>query len=133
MTAQISAIFNFFIYFVYAVAITLLFITIYIRITPYKEFELIKNNNIAAVSSLSGALFGFIIPLASAIIHSVGFFDMILWSAIALCVQLSVFLAIKRCLPEIGQAIEEGSIAKGLFLGCCSFAAGIINAACMSY
>ena len=47
IVAQFSGIVKFFIYFLTSVFLTLLFLTLYIRITPYKEFSLINNGNAA--------------------------------------------------------------------------------------
>ncbi len=133
ITAQIPGIVKFLVYFVSAIVLTAFFLVIYVRVTPYKEFELIDHGNVAAAYSLSGALFGFIIPLASAIIHSVNVFDMILWGIVALVVQIIVFFLVRSLFKKLVDAIREGIVSKGLFLGALSLAAGILNAACMSY
>lgn len=101
--------------------------------TPYREFELIKTGNPAAAWSLGGALLGFVVPLASAVINSVGFLDMLLWGAVALGVQIMVYLLVRQIFKGLAAAIEEGMAAKGTFLAACSLAVGILNAACMSY
>lgn len=132
IVAQFSNILKFFAYFITSLVLTALFLVVYIRITPYKEFDLIDNGNIAAACSLCGALFGFIIPLASAIIHSVNFLDMMLWGAVALGVQIMVYQLVRQLCKDLPTAIQEGSVAKGLLLGGLSVAAGILNAACMS-
>ena len=44
-----------------------LFVWIYSRITPYREFELIAENNNAAAIALGGAVIGFTLPLVAAI------------------------------------------------------------------
>jgi putative membrane protein len=131
--SQVPGIVKFLVYFLSAVSLTALFLVIYIRVTPYKEFDLINKGNAAAACSLSGALLGFIIPLASAIIHSVNYLDMVLWGAVALIVQILVFFIVRFLLKQLTDAIQEGVMAKGLFLGALSLAAGILNAACMSY
>jgi putative membrane protein len=131
--SQVPGIVKFLAYFLSAVILTALFLVIYIRVTPYKEFDLINKGNTAAACSLCGALLGFIIPLASAIIHSVNYFDMILWGAVALIVQILIFFVVRLMLRGLTDAIQEGIVAKGLFLGALSLAAGILNAACMSY
>ena len=133
IVAQFSGVVKFLVYFIAALGLTSLFLIVYMRITPYKEFDLIDNGNTAAACSLSGALFGFIIPLASAIIHSVNFFDMLLWGAVALGIQVLVYLLVRQLFKGLPAAIEEGIVSKGLFLGALSMAAGILNAACMSY
>lgn len=57
-------------YFVAAALLLAAFLAIYGRITPYAEFVLIRQGNSAAAISLSGAMLGFALPLASAIAHS---------------------------------------------------------------
>jgi len=133
ITSQIPGIIKFLVYFVSALILTALFLVIYVRVTPYKEFDLIDHGNAAAAYSLSGALFGFIIPLASAIIHSVNFSDMILWGIVALTVQILVYFLVRSLFKKLNDAIREGIVSKGLFLGALSLSAGILNAACMSY
>lgn len=133
MASQFSGLVQFLAYFIAALVLTTFFLIVYMRITPYNEFELIDQGNTAAACSVSGALFGFIIPLASAIIHSVNFLDMLLWGAVALGIQVLSYLLVRLLFKDLPSAIQEGIVAKGLFLGALSMAAGILNAACMSY
>ena len=102
-------------------------------VTSHHEASLIRQGNAAAAISFSGALLGFTLTLASAIIHSVSLIDMMVWSAIAIVVQLAVFLLVDRCLREISKHIEAGNIAAGTTLAAASLAIGIVNAACMTY
>lgn len=133
IAAQLSGLLKFALYFSASLGLTALFLVVYVRVTPYREFELIKNGNPSAAWSLGGALLGFVVPLASAVINSVGFFDMLLWGAVALGVQIMVYLLVRQTFKGLAAAIEEGMASKGMFLGACSLAAGILNAACMSY
>jgi putative membrane protein len=130
---SISGLPAFALYFVVSVALVALFLVIYLRITPYREIALIRQGNVAAALSLSGTIMGFVIPLAHAIAQSVSLPDMLLWGGIALLVQLLVFMVATRVIPGIGKDISEGKIAQGTFLGALSLAAGILNAACMTY
>ncbi|HEX4333683.1 MAG TPA: DUF350 domain-containing protein [Usitatibacter sp.] len=118
-----------------AVALVLLglFIAIYVRITPYQEIALIREGNMAASFSLSGAVLGFIAPLASAVQHSANLVDMAIWGVIALLVQLAAFVAVKLMLPSITRDIPAGNGAQGFFLGSLSLAVGLLSAACMSF
>lgn len=109
------------------------FVSLYVRITPYREIALIREGNVAAACSLSGTLLGMVVPLASAVHHSVNPIDMAIWGFIALAVQLLVFGIARITLPNIVVDIPNGKIAPGIFLGAVSVAAGILNAACMSY
>jgi putative membrane protein len=124
---------DFLVYLAVALVLAGLFIAIYIRVTPYREIALIREGNMAAAYSLSGALIGFVIPLASAIEHSVGLVDMAIWGLIAMLIQLAAYVAVKVAIPAIGTDIPAGKTAQGFFLGAVSLAVGILNAACMSY
>jgi putative membrane protein len=118
-----------------AVSLTLLavFVVVYIRVTPYREIALIREGNMAASFSLSGSLLGFIVPLASAVQHSVGLVDMAIWGLIAMAVQIAAFVVVKLLIPSITQDIAAGKGAQGFFLGALSLGVGLLNAACMSY
>src|SRR5687768_299150 len=120
-------------YFVCSLALLGLFLVIYVRITPYREFALIREGNAAAAASLSGAMIGFVIPLARSISQSANLADMALWGVIALVVQLLVYFIATRLMPGIVGDIPAGKVGPGVFLGALSIATGILNAACMTY
>jgi len=110
-----------------------LFIVVYIRITPYREIALIREGNIAAAASLSGALLGYCTALASAIANSVSVIDMSFWGLVALVIQLLAFGIARLLIPGIISDIPNNKIASGIFLGALSLGLGMINASCMTY
>ncbi len=116
-----------------ALAVLAVFLLIYVWITPYQEFKLIRDGNIAAAISLSGATMGFTIPLAKAVAQSGNLLDMLVWAGIALLVQLLAYVTARMLIPGITKGIPEGKIAQGTFLGMLSLATGVLNAACMTY
>jgi putative membrane protein len=124
---------DFLVYFAACVVYVAAFLAIYVHVTPYREFTLIREGNAAAAASLSGSLLGFVLPLASTVVHSVNLLDMAIWAAIALVVQVLVFLAIRALMPDLVRHIPEGKAGSGVFLGAASLAAGILNAACLTY
>jgi putative membrane protein len=124
---------DFLLYFGLSIVFVLLYLAIYVRVTPYREFALIRAGNPAAAASLAGSLIGFVLPLASAVVNSVNPWDMGLWAAIALAVQIMVYLAVRFIVPDVTRHIPEGKVGAGVFLGVVSLAAGILNAACMTY
>ena len=124
---------DFLVYFGLSVLFVALFLAIYVHVTPYREFALIRQGNAAAAASLSGSLLGFVLPLASTVVHSVNLWDMALWAAIALAVQILVYLAVRGLLPDLIRHIPEGKAGSGVFLGAASLAAGVLNAACLTY
>src|SRR5919109_2014058 len=111
---------DFLVYFGLAVLYVAVFLAIYVQVTPYREFALIRQGNAAAAASLSGSLLGFVLPLASTIVYSVNLWDMALWAAIALAVQIIVYLVVRVLLPDLVRHIPEGRIGPGAFLGAAS-------------
>lgn len=133
LTQSLAGLPAFLSYFAAAIGLLALFLLAYIFITPYREIALIRQGNPAAAASLGGAILGFVLPLASAITHSIGLLDMAVWGLVALVVQLLVYLAARLLLPELIRDIPAGRTATGVFLGALSVAVGILNAACMTY
>jgi putative membrane protein len=123
----------FIIYLAVALALLAIFVFIYIRLTPHREITLIREGNVAAAISLSGAMIGFTIPLSKAIAQSANLPDMLTWAGIALVVQLLAYVVARMLIPGISLAISEGKVAQGVFLGVLSLATGILNSACMTY
>ena len=124
---------DFLVYLAVSLVLLAFFIAIYIRVTPYRELALIREGNMAASFSLSGAVLGFVIPLAAAVQHSVSLIDMAIWGLIAMVVQIAAFVVVKMMVPGLTRDIPEGKGAQGFFLGCVSLGVGLLNAACMSY
>src|SRR3954467_3333027 len=65
---------NFAAYFAVGGALTALFVALYSNMTPHREIALIRAGNVAAAIGLTGALVGFVIPLASVVAHSAGIY-----------------------------------------------------------
>ncbi len=130
---SITGLAPFALYFLVSLALLVLFLLIYVRITPYREIELIREGNTAAAASISGAMIGFVLPLGHAIAQSGNLADMVLWGLVGLVVQLLVYGAATRVLPGISSDIPAGKTSQGIFLGALSVATGILNATCMTY
>jgi putative membrane protein len=124
---------NFFAYFACALALLGLFVSLYLRLTPYAELQLIRDGNLAAAYALLGTLLGFVLPLASSIAHSVSLRDMLVWGSVAMLVQALVYLIVARLVPELKAGIAANQVAHGVLLGGLALCIGIINAACMVY
>ena len=107
-------------YFFIGVAMVIIFLFIYSKITPHNEWQLIKNNNTAASLAFSGTLLGYVIPLSSAAI-------------IALVIQLLVFAGVRLYMPALSEKIINHNTAAGMFMGTAALAGGIFNAACMTW
>lgn len=115
-------------YFLTALLLLSAFLAVYVRITPYNEFELIGQNNAAAAISLAGACIGFALPMAAAIYFTHNLLEMLKWAAITGAAQIAVFTLLRRFAP----AIEQGHTAPAIFLCAMSVATGVLNAVCIS-
>jgi len=123
---------NFVRYVVVGFALAALFLWIYVLVTPWPEFALIRAGNAAAATALVGALLGFCLPLANTIAHSVSLTDVVLWSLVALAVQVLVHVGMRLMLPHLKQAIEADRPAAGITAAGFSVCFGLINAACLT-
>jgi len=130
---SLSGLFDFCKYFVAAIGFTAVFCQIYCWVTPYDELKLVREGKIAPAISFGGALIGFVLPLYSAITHSVGFLDMLIWAAIALVIQITVFGMVRMIFKDLVREIENDHTAAATLLAFCSIAIGILNAASMTY
>lgn len=133
MMINIATIPNFFLYFAASLVLLFAFVIIYTTVTPHREFALIRTGNVAAALSLGGALLGFALPLASAVIHSSSLIDMLMWGAIALVIQIAAFMVIRVVQSGLCDDIRDGKVASGLLLAAVSLAVGVLNAACITY
>lgn len=119
-------------FFVVAAILALVYVVIYTFITRHNEFDLIKQNSVAASIAFSGSLIGFCLPVASAMLSSVTILEMVVWGIVALIVQIIVYLLVRMPMPRVSERIEANEIAAGIWLGSASLAGGILNAASMT-
>lgn len=122
----------FLVYFGVSIGLLLLFAFVYTRITAHDEFALIRAGKSAAAVALGGSLLAFVLPLCSALIHSVSLADFLIWAGIALVIQLATFFAVRVFIPNLSERIARNEMASGLFVALASLAVGAINAACMT-
>ena len=115
-----------------AVALTLIYVTIYMWVTPHNEIGLIRENNSAAAIAFGGSLLGFCLPLASAISNSASLLDCAIWGGVALVVQIGIFFVVRLPVSKISERIEKNEISSGVWLGAASISGGVLNAAAMT-
>jgi putative membrane protein len=119
-------------YFCLTAVAVIAFLLIYMRITPYNEFELIRKNGVGAAIALGLSLLGFALPLASAVAHAADLVDCAIWAVIALVVQLITFYAARIPVPDLSGRIAAGDLAPAIWLGLASLTAGLLSAASMT-
>lgn len=121
----------FIVYFCTAIIAVVAYLLVYTRVTPHDEFELIRANVPGAAISLGLSLLGFTMPVVTAMTHAADVLDCLMWSAIALVVQIAVYFIVKVPVPNLSGRIAKGELAPALWLGLSSLSAGVLNAAAM--
>ncbi len=131
LTNLVASLPSFLAYFAVAMAVLAVFVAIYVGVTPYREFALIREGNAAAAASLGGTLIGFALPVANVIRNSRTLVELVVWAAVACVVQLATYLVVRLAVPGLARDIPAGKVAPALFLAALSIAVGLVNAACM--
>lgn len=123
----------FLVYFCTGLVAVIVYLLVYTRITPHDEFKLIRDNVPGAAISLGLSLLGFVLPVVSAMTHASNVIDCLIWSVIALIVQIIVYFVVRIPVPNLSNRIAAGELAPAIWLGLSSLAAGALNAASMIY
>ena len=116
-------------YLLTATAIYLLAIMVYVKLTPHKELELIQSGNVAAAVHFSSLIISMALPVASCLVNKFSLYDVGLWTAFSLVLQLFLFrmtdYIIFRGMPE---RIERDEIGPALVLGAFKLSGSLILA-----
>lgn len=127
---------SFGLYFSTALAIFILFLFLYAKVTPYDDYQMIfEQNNTASALGFGGAVLGVTIPMYSALVHSVSYSDFAMWAGIAIAIQLIFAFVLTRLSGRFSlkSHIENGDVAAGAMMAFMSISIGLLNAGSMSY
>jgi putative membrane protein len=119
-------------FFITGVILIVVFMAIYVLVTPHKEFALVQQGDTAAGFAFGGTLIGYALPVSKAVAEAPTVLDMAVWSVIGLAIQLIVYFAVRLLVPGISKKIEENNVGAGVFLAAASIAIGMINAGAMN-
>ncbi len=103
----------------------------YMRLTPFNEFALIRQGNVAAGVVAMGSLIALSLPIAATLASSHVVLDIILWGLVALIIQLLAFVLATRLMRDLPAMVESGNVAAGLLVIGIQIAIAIINAGAM--
>ncbi|MCU6497707.1 DUF350 domain-containing protein [Rugamonas sp. A1-17] len=126
------AIQNYLIHLLLAAVLLAVFFKAYTWMTPFDEVLLIRQGNFAAALSLGGALIGFSVTIASALVHTADYREFSAWALGAMVVQMLAYAITTRALNMAKDQIEGNNAAFGGLLGAISISIGAINGACIS-
>ena len=105
---------------------------IYTRITPHDETALIREGNVAASISLSGAVIGMALPLAFSLSVSISLWDIAIWGVVALVLQLLAYRLVDLFLKDMSGRIMAGEIGPAIALLSFKLGTAFINSAAIS-
>jgi putative membrane protein len=107
-------------------------VAIYTAVTPFREFHLVREGNVAAGIALAGTLVSLAIPLAATLASSLVTLDILLWGLVALVLQLLAFLLAARLVPGLRGMIEADNSAAACVLVGVQLAVALLNAGAMA-
>lgn len=126
----------FLLFFLTAIAVSILFLYLYAKVTPYDDYELIfEKKNVSASIGFGGAILGLSIPLYSALISSVSYFDFLIWALVAMLIQLvfAYLVTHRKGKFSFVEKIEDDVLPVGVLMAFLSISIGLLNAGSMSY
>jgi putative membrane protein len=128
----LQAIYAFLLYFVTGLGLTALFTCAYVAITPFNEFEQIREGKVGPAYTLSGAMLGFTFPLLSASYHGISFTEFLVWGIITGIVQVATFWAFYLVFSRDGvtwaRMMDDRNAGAAIFYGALSIVIGLFNA-----
>ncbi|MEZ5999804.1 DUF350 domain-containing protein [Hyphomonas sp.] len=103
--------------------------TIYVLLTPWKEFAEVRRGNTAAGFALGGAIAGLALPMSSALASSITLIDFAIWGIVALLLQLIVYRLVDLLLGGLPKRIEGDELGAAAVLVSAKLASALILAA----
>jgi putative membrane protein len=104
---------------------------VYVRLTPFRERDLVMRGNPAAGTMLAGAILALSIPLAAMLATSGALIDIVVWGVVALILQLVTLGIVSLLMRNLGGMIEAGNVAAAVTLAGAQLAVALLNAAAM--
>ena len=117
--------------FIVCIALLVVGIVIYTKVTPFRERELIREGNVAAATVLSGAVVALAIPLAALLATTISVLDIIVWGIVAILLQLITVIITCHLMRGMRDMIIDGKVAAALLIVAAQLAIGLLNAAAM--
>jgi putative membrane protein len=118
--------------FVAALVLLGIGIVAYTWLTPFSEWRLVREGNVAAGVMVLGTLVALSLPLAATLASSLVVLDIVVWGFVALVIQLIAFVVASRLMRDLRRMIENGNVAAALVVVGFQLAIAILNAGAMA-
>lgn len=116
---------------IYLLTVTVIYVvgvTIYVKLTPHKELELIQDGNMAAAILFSALIIGLALPLAACMINRFSLIDTAIWGTVSLFLQLFLFRVTDAMFRGMPSRIENDEVPPALVLASFKIAGSIVLA-----
>jgi putative membrane protein len=104
---------------------------LHVLLTPMKEMRLIKAGNVSAGISVAAVIVGLAIPMAACLSTAATIYDILIWGAVAILLQLLAFRVADLMLRDLPKRIERDEIGAALVLAGVKLAAAMVMAAAL--
>lgn len=115
----------------YLLTITAIYIsglTIYVKLTPHKELQLVQEGNMAAAIHFSALVLSLALPLAACLVNKFSLFDVAVWGTFSLFLQLFLFRLTDGIFKGMPERIVDNQTAPALVLASFKIAGSLILA-----
>lgn len=102
---------------------------IYVKLTPWRELALVKDQNGAAGLALAGAIVGLAIPISACLAMSVSIWGLLIWGIVALLLQLIAYRITDMLLRDLPRRIEQDQAGPAIVLIGAKLASSMLLAA----
>ena len=115
-------------YLLTVTAIYIIGLLIYVKLTPMRELELVKNGNVSAAISFSSVIIGLALPLAACMINKFSLIDAAAWGTLSLFLQLFLFRMTDLFFGGMGERIARNDLAPVIVLAAFKLSGSIMLA-----
>ena len=117
--------------FVICIALLVIGVLVYTKVSPFHERELLREGNVAAATVLSGAVVALAIPLAALLATTRAVLDIVVWGIVAILLQLVTVVVVCHIMRRMRLTIDDGNLAAALPIAAAQLAIALLNAAGM--
>jgi putative membrane protein len=105
--------------------------TVHVLLTPMKEWKLIRQGNVSAGISIGAVIIGLAIPMAACLTTAVTIYDILIWGAVAILLQLRAFRVADLLMHGLPKRIEQDEVGAAIVLAAVKIGAAMVMAAAL--
>ena len=97
----------------YLLAMTAIYLTgllVYVKLTPYRELELVQQGNMAAAVTFSSLVVSLSLPLAACMVNRYAIAESVVWGVLSLLLQILLFRVTDAVFKGMPERIENNEV-----------------------